>query len=146
MPQLRPIWRCVSPDSYFSLRTSLIFRMDSLSAGNFFLLVKREEATGRLSSAGPLADHSGNLPTHSDSTPKSGYLRVGTGGYLPSESVDTFVRNDWIPSIGISGGFAPEYAQTLENSRVPTRTGRYARRIGRKKHVDHSNEVVNQPL
>ena len=41
MEQLRAIWRCPSPNSYFKRNTSLILRMDNLLAGK---LTSRWEA------------------------------------------------------------------------------------------------------
>ena len=41
MEQLRAIWRCPSPNSYFKRKTSLILRMDNLLAGK---LTSRWEA------------------------------------------------------------------------------------------------------
>jgi hypothetical protein len=41
MEQLRAIWRCPNPNSYFKRKTSLILRMDNLLAGK---LTSRWEA------------------------------------------------------------------------------------------------------
>jgi hypothetical protein len=86
------IWRLVRPQSYFNRNTSLIFRMDNLSAGISNLpqgCVERDPAYLRLSCVARFSE-----------------LPPTQGGNLPVESVATFLWNQWQRWTGIRNGYS----------------------------------------
>jgi hypothetical protein len=71
--------------------------------------LKREERTGRLSSAGPIATIPETSPLIPTLSIKWSLSRRNSRSLSP-ESLESFVWNQWILSTGISGVFGLEYA------------------------------------